>query len=378
MSTQLQPQMQPTLPEIYEQYVTAGKLQDDAEQRAIVDKLESTRIQLMSPSPAASRGLFGKLFADKTSRPAPRSLYIWGDVGRGKSMLMDMFYLYTNVKHKRRIHFHAFMTEIHASAHRFRQTASQENPIVHIARLMAAHHPLLCLDELQVTDVADAMILNKLFQTQLDKGVTFIITSNRPPEELYKGGLQREKFLAFVELVRARMDVMELSSKTDYRMRQLRAMQSVYFFPRNEHADKTLRDTYKNLTQNAERHETVLDVQGRKLPVHESSGSVAMFTFHELCEQPLGAADYMAIAKRFSIVLISGIPRLSAEKRNEARRFVTLIDALYDWRVKLLCTAEVAPDQLYPEGDGTFEFRRTASRLAEMQSESYLASEHLG
>ncbi len=374
----LQPQNNmSSISSLYEQHVADGKLRGDDAQRAIAARLEQLRELIVNVPPPSPKKLFSKLFSAPPHNVAPRSLYIWGDVGRGKSMLMDMFAHAIASDKKRRVHFHAFMTEIHRKVHAFRQLGRHENPVAHVAADMAAQHSLLCLDEFQVTDVADAMILHKLFQTQLDNGVTFVLTSNRPPEELYKGGLQREKFLAFVKLVHERMDILNLDSVNDYRMQQIRAMQTVYFTPRNEAADKSLRDTYRQLTNDAARVPLTLDVQGRKLPVHESSGGVAMFTFHELCEKPLGAADYMEIAKHFHVVLLSGIPRLSAEKRNEARRFVTLIDALYDHRTKLICTAEAAPAELYEKGDGSFEFHRTVSRLAEMQSENYLAAEHL-
>jgi cell division protein ZapE len=246
-----------------------------------------------------------------------------------------------------------------------------------VAQGLAREYSLLCLDEFQVTDVADAMILHKLFDALLAEGVTFVITSNRPPEDLYKGGLQREKFLNFVRLVHERMDVLNLNALQDYRLQRIRAMQTVYFSPRNEEADKTLRDTFNQLTNYAARSPVTLEVQGRNLQVHECYGSIAMFTFHELCEKPIGSADYLAIAKRFSVVLLSGIPRLSSEKRNEARRFVTLIDTLYDRHTKLICTADAPPEKLYEEGDGNFEFQRTVSRLVEMQSEGYLTSKHM-
>lgn len=377
MSPALQPQSTNTLPEIYAQAVAAGKLKKDEAQQESVQQLEALRLSLAQSPANKPRKLIGKLFAPSPTPITAKNLYIWGDVGRGKSLLMDMFYNIAPVEKKRRIHFHELMLEIHAKAHDLRKHNNNENPIAQVAHKLAAQYRLLCLDEFQVTDVADAMILHKLFDTLLAEGVTFVITSNRPPAELYKGGLQREKFLAFVQLVNDRMDVLNLNAQQDYRMQRLRAMQTVYFTPRSEEADRLMRETLAQFANFAEREPITLEVQGRSLKVNECYGSVAMFTFSELCEKPLGSADFLAIAKRFTVVFLSSIPRLSSEKRNEARRFVTLIDALYDRRTKLICTADAPPEKLYVEGDGHFEFQRTVSRLVEMQSESYLTSKHL-
>lgn len=377
MSPALQPQSMSTLPEIYAQAINVGKLKADDAQQEIVSRLESLRLSLSQSKAAKPRKLIGKLFAPSPAPASTKSLYIWGDVGRGKSLLMDMFYNLAPVEKKRRIHFHELMLEIHAKAHDLRKHNNNENPIALVARKLATQYRLLCLDEFQVTDVADAMILHKLFDTLLAEGLTFVITSNRPPAELYKGGLQREKFLSFVKLVNERMEVLNLNAQQDYRMQRLRAMQTVYFTPRTEEAGRLMRETLNQFANFAEREPITLEVQGRNLKVNECYGSVAMFSFAELCEKPLGSADFLAIAKRFTVVFISDIPRLSSEKRNEARRFVTLIDALYDRRTKLICTADAPPDRLYVEGDGHFEFQRTVSRLVEMQSESYLTSKHL-
>lgn len=383
MPPALQPQMQPSLPDIYEEYVTAGKLIADDAQRAIVGRLEALRQTIakrQASLPAQPKGKLSKWLASPASpaSPAPRSLYIWGDVGRGKSLLMDMFYLFSPPVKKRRVHFHAFMAEIHARVHKLRRAKGKghENPVEQVAEEMARKHDLLCLDEFQVTDVADAMILHKFFTTQFAMGVTFILTSNRPPQDLYKGGLQREKFLDFVRLAQERMDIMELAAQQDYRLQQIRSLRNVYLSVSDEN-EMALKDAYAALTHQAQADEMVLEVHGRKLTIRECSGGVARFTFRELCGVPLGAADYIAIARQFHTVIISHIPCMSSDNRNEARRFITLIDALYDRYVKLLCTAEAEPDKLYQEGDGSFEFRRTASRLIEMQTENYLAYDHL-
>ncbi len=345
----------------------------------VIRKLEELYQALQS---SHSPGFISKILPftrKKTS--GPYGLYIWGAVGRGKSLLMDMFFNTLPMQRKRRIHFHAFMQEVHAASHRWRQEIESKGLktelLPAIAGEISSAVRVLCLDELQVTDVADAMILSKLFTALLDDGVTVVTTSNHPPEELYLGGLQREKFMDFVHLIYERMEVLELSSPHDYRLQQIRAMQAVYMWPVTEHSDAALDNMFAQLTHHAELMPMVLDVQGRKLQVPQSYGGIARFHFSDLCEKPLGAADYLAIAHRFHTVFLSDIPKLGSEKRNEAKRFVTLIDTLYDHRVKLICTASASPAELYPSGDGSFEFQRTVSRLSEMQSEQYINSHHI-
>jgi cell division protein ZapE len=284
-----------------------------------------------------------------------------------------MFFRAALVETKQRIHFYSLMLGIHKNVHLARQK-NIDDPLKYVATELAKQTQLLCIDEFQVSDVADAMILSKLFTVLLDMQVIIFITSNRPPEELYKGGLQREKFLDFVRLVRARMDILELSSPHDYRTRKIKNLQSVYLSPLSEENAALLKKIFSDLTNNLKPAEVMLEVQGRKLQVQEAVGKIASFTFSELCEKPLGSADYLAICQRFDTIFINGIPILSPEKRNEARRFVTLIDSLYDNHIKLICTAETTPDRLYPKGDGNFEFHRTVSRLIEMQSEQYLST----
>jgi cell division protein ZapE len=359
----------------YEQCVKDGKLQDDEAQRHVIARLQSLYNEL------AEKPDFFKKILPFYSLP-PRSLYIWGDVGRGKSLLMDMFFAAAPIKQKQRIHFYAFMQQVHAKSHYWRQeiekTKSNKPLLSLVAKDIARHFGrLICLDELQVTDVADAMILNGLFSSLLSEGVSFVITSNRPPEELYLGGLQREKFLDFVQLMYERMEVVELSSPQDYRMQQIRAMQTVYMWPLSEANSKALNDSFVTLSHNTPSQSVTLEIQGRKLPISESYGGLAKFNFAELCEKPLGAADYLAIASRFHTIFLSNIPKLTQDKRNEAKRFIALIDTLYDHRIKLICTAAVPPDELYTEGTSTFEFNRTISRLVEMQSGQYLSSPHI-
>jgi cell division protein ZapE len=353
----------------YEQCVTQGKINNDPAQREVSQHLQAL-YEALSPKPDS--GIIRKFISSRQGT-APRGIYLWGDVGRGKSMLMDMFYKSVPAKAKQRLHFYSLMLGIHKDVHATRQK-NIDDPVKYVATELAQKTKLLCLDEFQVTDVADAMILDKLFTTLIDKNVTICITSNRPPEELYKGGLQREKFLDFVKLLYERMDVIELTSQHDYRTEKIKSLKSVYLSPLNKKNESALQEIFADLTDNQEPHETVLEVQGRKLPVSKMLENIAQFTFAELCEKPLGPADYLAICQRFKTVLISGIPALSPEKRNEARRFVALIDSLYDNHVKFICTAAVPPEDLYPKGDGTFEFHRTVSRLIEMQSEQYLSA----
>ncbi len=379
MSPSLQPQSSHASSPltVYEQCVGEGKLKDDEAQRFVIGKLQA----LYEGLSVAPRRSFLSAFLPSRIKNAPRSIYLWGAVGRGKSLLMDMFFNTLALPHKRRIHFHAFMQEVHAATHAWRQQIEARQLKIEllptVAHDIAQEAQILCLDELQVTDVADAMILSKLFTSLLDDDITTIITSNRPPEELYLGGLQREKFMDFVHLIYERMDVLELSSPHDYRMQQIRAMQAVYMWPVSEQSNAALDDILEHLTHHAELLPMTLEIQGRKLTVPECYGGIARFHFSDLCEKPLGAADYLLIARRFHTVFLSDIPKLTPEKRNEAKRFVTLIDTLYDHRVKLICTAATEPAQLYALGDGSFEFQRTISRLAEMQSAQYLATAHI-
>jgi cell division protein ZapE len=380
MSPSLQPQILTSHPlAIYEQCVQEGKLSNDEAQKFVIAKLQALFDAVSEPT---RRGFFSRLLPSATKEAsAPRSIYLWGAVGRGKSLLMDMFYDALNFSRKRRIHFHAFMQEVHATAHKLRQEVEagrlKTELLPTIARGIASAVRVLCLDELQVTDVADAMILSKLFTSLLAEGVTVVITSNRPPEELYLGGLQRETFMEFVRLICTRMDVLQLSSPYDYRMQQIKAMQAVYMWPLSEKADAVLDGMLARLTHQAELMPMTIEVQGRRLNIPQSYGGIACFHFSGLCERPLGAADYLAIARRFHTVFIKDIPKLGPEKRNEAQRFVTLIDTLYDRHVKLICTAAVQPEMLYPSGDGSFEFQRLVSRLAEMQSGQYLNTPHI-
>lgn len=356
--------------QIYEKCVKDGKLANDPAQLSVSRHLQTLYEALRIKPDTGIRKILSR-----RKETAPRGIYLWGDVGRGKSMLADMFFKSAPLKAKLRTHFYSLMISVHQNVHLARQKEI-DDPVRYVATEFARKTKLLCLDEFQVTDVADAMILSKLFATLLDNNVTIVVTSNRPPEELYQGGLQREKFLDFVKLIRERMDVLELASLQDYRTHKIKGLKSVYLSPLTRENDDTLQKIFADLTDGKKPEAMALDVRGHALNISETAGKVARFTFAELCEKPLGAEDYLTLCQKFDTLLISGIPKLSPEKRNEARRFVALIDSLYDNHVKLICTADALPSDLYPAGDGSFEFHRTASRLMEMQSEQYLAFKH--
>ncbi|MDA5192740.1 cell division protein ZapE [Govanella unica] len=368
-----------------------GSLKPDVAQDKVVRRLQQLYDDLAAPlpeKPGFLRWLFGK---SEPEVQGPRGIYIYGEVGRGKSMLMDLFFSTAPVTAKRRVHFLSFMLEVHAKIHAWRQMTPDErvakagkdagdDPIPPLAQDIAAGARLLCFDEFQVTDVADAMILSRLFTGLMAAGVVIVATSNRVPEDLYLNGLNRQLFLPFIALVRERLDVVMLSGPTDYRMARL-AGAKVYHWPISDAATKALSEAFYRLTDNEVGDRAAvgpeeIEVQGRMLHVPVAARGVAVFSFKRLCENPLGAADYLAIAWRYHTVIIVGIPLLGPEKRNEAKRFVTLIDALYENGVKLLCSAAAAPEGLYPAGDGAFEFHRTVSRLNEMQSADYLARGH--
>ncbi len=373
----------------YEEMRAAGHLRDDPGQLAVVKRLQRLHDELAAGS--SDKGWLGRLFRRDARPSSPRGLYIHGGVGRGKSMVMDLFFASAPVAKKRRVHFHAFMLDVHARIHEWRRMdrAARErmawrgvgdDPIPPLAARLAEEARLLCFDEFQVTDVADAMILSRLFTALMDAGVVVVATSNRVPEDLYLGGLNRQLFLPFIALVRERLDVIPLDGPTDYRLARL-AGARVYHWPISDEATRALSEAFYRLTDNEVGDRSAvgpeeIEVQGRKLYVPVASRGVAVFSFKRLCANPLGPADYLAIAWRYHTVIIVGIPRLGPEKRNEAKRFVTLIDALYENRVKLLCSAEAPPEELYPAGDGAFEFERTVSRLNEMQSADYLAQGH--
>jgi cell division protein ZapE len=302
-------------------------------------------------------------------------------------MLMDLFFRAAPVARKRRVHFHGFMQEIQGALKQLRDRFGRDDGrgkgrgedtdvIAEVARRLAGETWLLCFDEFHVTDIADAMILGRLFEALFEHGVVIVATSNRPPRELYKDGLQRERFLPFIDLIEEKLDVLHLDSGVDYRLESMRTM-DVYLTPLGPETHKRLHEYFAHLTHGADVGPDTLHVHGRKLNIPKASDDIAFSGFRDLCETPLGPADYLAIACKYDVLVLEGIPKMSTAKRNEAKRFVTLIDALYEHRVKLICSADAPPEALYPEGDGAFEFERTASRLHEMRTEAYMGAAHL-
>jgi cell division protein ZapE len=346
----------------YAQALASGLLTPDPLQAAAARRLE-TLARALRPQRFT-------LFGGKTS---PKGLYIWGDVGRGKTMLMDMFFAEVAEPKKQRLHFNAFMTDIHARIHAMR-LKDVADPIQPVARAIARDARLLCFDEFQVTDVADAMILGRLFEQFFADGMVVVATSNTPPERLYEGGLNRQLFLPFIDEIKARMEVVALNGPTDYRLRDLKEV-AVYLTPLSPQADTAMDAAWVKLAGGPGQPAS-LTVLGRTLAVPRAGRGVARFSFAELCDRPLGAADYLAIARHFHTVFLDHIPVMDEAARNPARRFTLLIDTLYDEGVKLVCSAAAPPDGLYPAGSGAEAFRRTASRLVEMQTETYLAKGH--
>jgi cell division protein ZapE len=362
----------------YRALVADGALTHDEAQELAAEKLEILHTRLKTYEPGRNGGWRNLFWREKQA--APQGIYIFGGVGRGKSMLMDLFFASTGFAPKRRVHFHAFMLEVHETVHQWRKLSASDrraegfeadDPIPPVAAKVAREAMLLCFDEFQVTDVADAMILGRLFRALLDLGVVIVITSNRAPGDLYLGGLNRQLFLPSIEMLRTEFDVLHLASPTDYRMKRIHDM-PVYHVPLGAQAARELDESFTALTDQVRGDETTIVVmQGRALAVPQAAKGVARFSFAELCARPLGAADYLAIVANFHTLVLSDIPRMGPDQRNEAKRFVTLIDTLYDNKVKLVCSAAARPEELYMAGDGSFEFERTVSRLLEMQSHEY-------
>ena len=355
--------MAETLIEIYDRMTHEGSLKQDAAQRALLSELQRLREELEAAN-GRKKGLFGGVFGKAPQ--GVRGLYIWGGVGRGKSMLMDLFHENVALKAKRRVHFHAFMQDVQAKLHEARKTGV-DDAIRPVAEEIAAKVQLLNFDEMQITDIADAMIVGRLFQMLFDRGVTVVTTSNRVPDDLYKDGLNRPLFLPFIELLKERMTVHELESETDYRQHRLEG-EKVYFCPAGAEADAAISRIWVELTGGGGDSELKLVVKGREIVLSNYHAGVARASFWDLCGRPLGPADYLAIAGAVRMLILEDIPYLSAENYNEAKRFVTLIDALYEAKVRLVVSAVDEPERLYVEGEGSFEFERTASRLREMQS----------
>jgi cell division protein ZapE len=351
-----------------------GLLQPDPAQQLAIERLQSLHRALLHYRPETGlRGWLARFgLAENGGDHAPVGLYLCGPVGRGKSMLMDLFFRAVPSLRKRRVHFHAFMLEVHDRIERERRTGAGR-PIAKVGRDLAAEAALLCFDEFQVDDIADAMILERLFRALFDAGVVVVATSNRAPDELYEHGLQRERFLPFIALLKEKLYVLELDSGRDWRLARLHG-KPVYHHPLGEAAHRALEHAFAELTDGAPGARLVLTVKGRRLLVPWAARGVAWFAFDDLCANSLGAADYLAIAERFPAVILESIPCLTRDQRDQARRFNILIDTLYEAHTLLIASAEVVPEEIYVAGDGTFEFQRTVSRLIEMQSADYIAN----
>ncbi len=365
----------------YDALVASGAIERDPAQVKLLRQLEALAESLGSYRLARKPSALGWLFGKKNPAP-PKGLYVWGSVGRGKTMLMDLFFEALPVKRKRRVHFHAFMADVHERIHDFRQKLKTgevkgDDPIAPVAEALAEQAWVLCFDEFTVTDIADAMILGRLFTALFSHGVVVVATSNVEPQHLYEGGLNRSLFLPFIDLLQERMSVLKLESRTDFRLEKL-AGSPVFYAPADGHSHAALNRAFKSLTGREQGKSVTLTVKGHPVEVPQAASGVARFSFEDLCSKPLGAADYLTIADEFETVILENIPRMNFERRNEAKRFIMLVDAFYDAKVKLLASAEAEVHELYQADTGreAFEFDRTVSRLIEMRSEEYLSLPH--
>ncbi|WP_374546689.1 cell division protein ZapE [Rhodoblastus sp.] len=360
-----------------------GRIERDARQIAVVLKLDTLAASLVESRLAKKSSALGWLFgARKADAPTPRGLYIWGSVGRGKTMLMDLFFDSVEFEPKRRVHFHAFMADVHKRIFAWRQKKKAnevkgDDPIAPIADELIKESVLLCFDEFAVTDIADAMILGRLFEALWARRIVVVATSNVDPADLYKDGLNRALFLPFIGMIQSRMEVVKLDSRTDFRLEKLGGA-PVYHTPDDDAARAALDKAFLSLAGVAKGKPRHLPLLGREIAIPEAADHVARFAYADLCKQPLGANDFLAIAEHFHVVVVDDIPVIKPEERNEAKRFINLIDALYDQKVKLIASAAAEPDQLYKaeQGREAFEFARTVSRLIEMRSTDYMALPH--
>lgn len=352
---------------IYADKIAAGALVADPGQNAALAALQALCARLETP---ATRSWL------RSSRAAaPRGIYLYGAVGRGKSMLMDLFFAHAPVEKKRRVHFHAFMLEVHATLHKMRQKERTVDPLPQIAKAIVAQHTLLCFDEFYVTDIADAMILSRLFTTLFAEGLVLVATSNFAPDSLYNGGLQRQLFVPFIDVLKTHAEVVAVAGAIDHRLARLCGWQ-VFHTPLNAASTALLAEQFATLTDRAEMQPVTLDAQGRQTVIPKAAQGVAWMDFADLCGQPLGAADYLALAESFHTLVLDGVPQMKPEQRNEAVRFTNLIDALYEAKVKLIMASAVPTGLLHPQGQHAPIFQRTASRLQEMRSADYLALPH--
>jgi cell division protein ZapE len=366
----------------YADKVRDGQVEADPAQEQLVAHFDHLLDALTALRMERRSSALRRLFRRRKDKALVRGIYVWGSVGRGKTMLMDMFFEAAPQRRKRRAHFHAFMHDVHKRIHAWRQDkkaglAKGDDPIQPVADALASEARLLCFDEFSVTDIADAMILGRLFEALFVRGVVVVATSNVEPARLYEGGLNRALFMPFIALLQERMEVIRLDARTDFRLEKIGGS-PVYYTPPDESAHTAMDKIFQSLTGKEHGEPSTLPVLGREVNVPEAAEHVARFTFNDLCGKPLGSADYLALAENFHTILIDDIPVMPQHMRNEAKRFINLIDTLYDQHVKVVASAQAAPMELYTgaEGREAFEFERTASRLIEMQSHAYLALPH--
>ncbi len=368
--------------ELYEGLVALKKIERDRAQEALLSRFEAVEQRVATHRSARRLRPSGWLFGGRDQAEPVKGLYVYGDVGRGKTMMMDLFFEANPVVRKRRAHFHEFMADVHDRVRVYRQKLKDgeiegDDPIRLAANDIAEESWLLCFDEFHVTDIADAMILGRLFARLFELGVVVVATSNVAPSELYKDGLNRALFVPFIVMIEKHMEVLQLRSRTDFRLEKL-AGQQVWYVPADDDAATALDQAWRRLVGSSSGVPQELSIKGRRLRVPRAAMGVARFFFHDLCEQPLAAADYLRIAHEFHTVIVDRIPVMNFDERNAAKRFIILIDTLYDNAVKLIASAAAEPDVLYQASDGyeAMEFKRTASRLIEMRSEAYLALPH--
>jgi cell division protein ZapE len=367
----------------YRQKLIAGSLATDPAQAVAAERLQGlwTKLRDYDPPPQPEKTRFiGRLLRKRAVEEAPsgpNGLYLVGEVGRGKSMLMDLFFAEAKVARKQRIHFHAFMQDMHARVFSWKQSnPGGSDPVPPLADDIAKRAALLCFDEFQINDIADAMILGRLFAALFERAVVVVATSNVAPDDLFRGRPGRDAFLPFIELIKRHLDVLVLDGERDFRRARLRGLPT-WHVPPNGRADAALDRAFVELSGGAQPRAERLTVSGRTLRIPLAADRVARFDFTALCGQPLGPGDYIAVATQYDALILDGIPRLGPENYDQARRFITLVDALYEHRVKLVASAEATPDQLYQRGEGAKAFERTASRLEEMQGQEWLEMQHL-
>ncbi|MEY9180853.1 cell division protein ZapE [Bradyrhizobium sp. USDA 326] len=368
--------------EAYQAQIASGAIEPDAAQAEVAEAYTALDQRLATYKPQRKQGLLARLFSSNDKDEAPRGLYIHGEVGRGKTMLMDLFFQHSAVEHKRRAHFHEFMADVHERIYDYRQSIARGeiadgDVIALTANAIFEESWLLCFDEFHVTDIADAMILGRLFAKLFELGTVVVATSNVAPEDLYKSGLNRSLFLPFIKQITDHMDVARLDARTDFRLEKLQGV-PMWLTPADGDADAALDRAWKRMSGGAKGRSRDISIKGRILHVPCSAHGVARFAFADLCEKPLGASDYLRLAHDYHTILVDHIPVMDISQRNAAKRFITLIDALYDNAVKLMASADANPISLYLATEGTeaMEFKRTASRLIEMGSETYLALPH--